>query len=361
MPIWMQILVLPLGLVAAFGIIVMIVRLLAEFNVVWTYVPEGRAKIITLNGRFERVVMSYNGYRFRRDYELTREEANNPRYIEGELRGETLEEIRQRIEPHPWDIIPDLTGHTMSRGRFPFLSGIYWVGLPPFAEVFRHTFRWTSFEQTDESPDRVPKAREEEMDFALVQDDVYYVAIKSAETSGSTERLPVDVQILLTARIVNPFKAYSRVQRWLELVTDQTDARIRAYIGEHRYEHLIDDPETAAMNILEKIADLTDEFLGRFGVRVDKVQILSIDPPPDLRELTLARYKADQEGEALVITARKKAEARAIEANAEEDYIRKTDGVLAELGAEALRAHAIKNSNLTTAVTIGGSELRKLL
>jgi len=357
----LQVLVIMLGLIAAVGIAMIVVRLLAEINVIFTYVPEGRGRIITLNGKFTRAVLSLTGYTFRSDTKLVEFDVEKRRIVTDEYteRPETDDELIQRLDPHPWDVVPDRTHRSYSTlNPLNYLSGVYWVGIPPFADIFRHVFRWTSYEQTGEqSTERVPKPHEKELDYFLVQTDVYYVIVQNAETSGQEERLPVSIEVLLTLRIANPFKAFSRVQRWLELVTDQTDSRVRRLVGNMRYNDIVGQEESVSFEIGKAIADLSDELFREYGISMEKVQILSVDPPDELREITLAQYTATERGKATVITARKAAEARRIEADAEEQYIRRTDGVLAEINPDALRWYGVRKGNLTTLVESGAIRL----
>lgn len=374
------------GLLAGLSIFVIVATLVwfaTEFNILLTRVPQGYGRIIEVNGEFAKAVMTYRGHQFRGDSGATTSELAKvdqlvrdghltlgPEWETGEYNNIEDGFVRRAyafLGIDEWDVMARSTlGEDDGLfNPFRYFRNIYWVGLPPFAGIYKHVFRWTSYEQKGDSAKRVPVPHEEEQDFWLAKRDIYYVVIEDAETAGRTERFPVNVQLLLTIRIVNPMKAFSRAQRWLELVTDQLDSRTRRFIGEKTLDELIDDRtddnDKLSSELSDSSWDLVGEFRRIYGVDVEKIQILQIDPPKELRELTLKEYAATQEGIATVIKAENAAKARRLEADAEQEYIDKTLGRTVELGGpDAVKWGAVRDGKLTTFVD-GGGILGKLL
>lgn len=229
-----------------------LVYLLARHNIFWTIVKEGTAKAILKFGKVKKIVMVYQGYIL------------DP--AKGDIR---------RIEE--------------GKGEQARKTGLAWIGIPFIYSVYRYEFRWTSFEQAEEQGKLIQKtiAHKEPIDFILVQDDVYYTFIREAETK---DMVPVDVDLLLTIRIINPYKAFFRVQNWLEATQNQLKPVLRSYIASNDFFKLITRREGMGREmeaLLTQPAEAEDadkgEALGsylddRYGVRIKKIGLVRIDP-----------------------------------------------------------------------------------
>jgi regulator of protease activity HflC (stomatin/prohibitin superfamily) len=258
-----------IGLIAVVLGVIALVYFFARHNIIWTIVREGAAKGILKFGKLSRIVMAYQGY------------------------GLTPE----------WKVEP---GESKK-------SGLRLVGIPFVHSVYKYEFRWTSFEQTEEGGKLVQKAiahKGEILDYILVQDDVYYTFIREAETS---DMVPVDVDLLLTIRIINPYLALFRVQNWLEATQNQLKPVLRGYIANKKFSELITRKEGAKRELEELLikaveatdAD-TDETLGNYlerhyGVRIKKVGLVRIDPAGErgkiYQEAASQKWEADRERE----------------------------------------------------------------
>ena len=104
-------------------LLIILARLLAEFDLFFTFVGEGRAKAILLNGKFHRAVISYRGHGFRvsvdsrwRDKLFQEKEG-----LEKEVaRPETTEERRRIIQIRIEEIVKEedrLSDGILSRSR----------------------------------------------------------------------------------------------------------------------------------------------------------------------------------------------------------------------------------------------------
>src|SRR5438132_1475935 len=92
------------GLVAIYYLIALIIRLLAELNLFWTYVKEGTVKAIMQNGRFAFCIMSFANHIFKSDLP-------SPPASMVQL----------------WDIV-DRPTTIKGRSYLPFLRNIRWIG-----------------------------------------------------------------------------------------------------------------------------------------------------------------------------------------------------------------------------------------
>jgi regulator of protease activity HflC (stomatin/prohibitin superfamily) len=149
----------------------------------------------------------------------------------------------------------------------------------------------------------------------MVKDDVYYTFIRSAETQ---DKIPVDVDLLLTIRIVNPYKSLFRVQNWLEATQNQFMPVLRSYIANKPFEELLKRDEgverdfEALINTLVKPEDedsrkFKDYLEWHYGVRIKKVGMVRIDPAGErgkvYQEAASKLWEAQKEGERITTLA----------------------------------------------------------
>jgi hypothetical protein len=243
---------------------------LARFNVVWTIVQEGQVKTILKLGQFHRNIMSYKGHDFDQD----------------------------------WNVIDSLP-HRRLFGGFQF------VGIPIIHTVHTYKFSWMSYQQVQKDGGIIYQAiphKDELLDYILVQDDVYFSFIDKAETIGM---VPVDVSLLLTIRILNPYKALFRVQNWLEVTLNQVVPALRAFIGTKEFEQLTSG-ETRKQ-VEQKFNEFLrfshiDEFLREnYGVDLRKADMAAIDPGGNRGiayvEAASKKWEAEKEKEKILTIA----------------------------------------------------------
>jgi regulator of protease activity HflC (stomatin/prohibitin superfamily) len=104
-------------------------------------------------------------------------------------------------------------------------------------------------------------------------DDIYLARTHRAEDK---DLLPLDVQLYLTIRILNPYKAKFRIQDWLETTINRMQPLIRQHISQSDYEDLSRNLQATEEELLKKLEDggLIQEFQIRYGVGVRKIEIL---------------------------------------------------------------------------------------
>jgi len=186
------------------------------------------------------------------------------------------------------------------------LGGARFYGFWPLRDVHVYKFKWTGVAE-----DGTKKPKEEWLDHILLQDYVYYAEIMRAEDKNL---LPLKVELFLTIRIINPYKARFIVRGWLNALINRMQAPIREYVATKTYEDLSELMKTVGDEMLEKLKDTdltgtSGEFYTRYGIDLRAVEVRQIDPPEEWRNLTLAPYKAEMEGQARVIQATKESEA----------------------------------------------------
>ncbi|MFH1564854.1 MAG: hypothetical protein ABIC82_03320 [bacterium] len=256
--IWVLVWTLVFG-VSGFGIVLLVI-FWSDKDILFTKVKEGYGKIvISPSGAFLRAIVQWDGYHL----------DNN---------GDIVPNSSPSSPPPP----PPPTPSTPS-----WLKGIHWLGIPRLVKVFKYDFRWRTLEQngddgTKEIVDHV-KENENGLDHFTVQEFVYYNELKAAE---DTEKLALDFGLLFTMQIVNPYKAFFGIHKWLEVVMNRLLANFRLFVGNHSWDAL---QGTNAQSLL--VADFhTNAKIGtgnsaenlfvhledHYGVRVKATEITSI-------------------------------------------------------------------------------------
>ncbi len=287
-----------------------------------------------------------------------------------------------------WNIVPEAQGRKRSlflrlmRILFP---GLVFIGFPGKSWVYEYKFTWTSCDLEGKLYTRTKL-----LDYIFLKTDIYVSMLKGTEV-GITF-VPVDIQINITAVPINAYKPLFLVQNWLEYIVNTIKAVMRDFIGqigqeltaeEQKVLDGIADPiarnrletefylkkahaafvsgqEDLGTAIYEKMRESGDleKFKTEYGINVKKVEIPTIDYGA-LQELSLAQYRAQQEGDAKIIAETKIGEAyqsrRGLEAKADVDYITRTFGTIISFGDQGMLLETLKALKATDKVITLGS------
>jgi len=214
--------------------------------------PEGKVYKVTKGGQLRRVLIQW------RDYTLDRES----NVVEGKERW------------HPF-------------------GGLRYYGFWPLDQIYTYIFQWTGVAENGE----IQSHPKEKLDYILLKDDIYWAEVENAEDE---ELLPLNVEVILTARVVNPRKALFAVQSWLETIINRTKPAVRDSITSKPYKLLIQRAEAIGEEIYEKLEEelLEKEFLNRYGIDVRKIEVKEINPREEYRDATLKKWLGQREAEA---------------------------------------------------------------
>jgi len=241
----------------------------APNNLYFTFVPEGRAKVVVKGDAFQRILIQWKGYNLKVDSEID--------------------------QVHD---IGDITkGGSRQGGWFEKLfGGLKYYGFWPIKDIFIYDFSWTGINPNGE-PQRHKK---ETLDYVLLKEDVYWVEILQAEDKAL---LPLDVQLVLPIRVINPYKALFRIQNWLEAVISRIAPAVRDRITEEEYREWIQSDKNLGQEIFEDLKknDVFAQFEQEYGVRVRATEVRAINPGDKFREASLKEYLAQREAERIKI------------------------------------------------------------
>ena len=234
---------------------------LAPTNRWFTFVKEGTAKVIVKGDAFSGALIQYEGRTFE----------------------------HQSVAQNKWDVVEGKESH--------WLGGFRLYGFWPLHDIYIYKFRWSGVAEDG----RIIR-KEEWLDYIILKDDIYWAKVERCEDKNL---LPLDIELLLTIQVVNPYKALFNIQNWLEAVVNRIKPFVRGYITQDEFNNLIAKKEELGgelMSEFERIG-LLSEFFDWYGARVKKVEVKEINPPENYREKTLAPYLAEMEKKAVVIRA----------------------------------------------------------
>lgn len=230
---------------------------LAPNNKFFTFVKEGKAKLIIKGGECVNTLIQFKGYE-----------------------------------------IDHGTGNVVRGEEKHLFGGLRFYGLWPLYDVVIYNFKWTNVDQEG----RIIIHEPETLDYVLLKDDVYWANVEKAEDKNL---LPLDIEVTLTIRVINPYKAIFNVQNWLETVINRTKPAVRDSVTGKEFKDLIRNPQDIGKGIYERLqgTGLLREFEESYGARVKAIEIKDINPPKEHREATLKKFLAEREREKVVVEA----------------------------------------------------------
>lgn len=297
---------------------------LAPKNLWWTFTKEATAKFVVRADQFEKAIMRWEGHDFDRK--------------------------KKGIEK--WNVI-EVEPEKEKKRRF---GGLEYYGPWPLFDILIYKFTWISIGEKEEI-----KPKSEWIDYILLRDDVYWAKVDRCEDANL---FPLELELLLTIRIINPYKAIFNIQKWLEAVINRIKPFIRQYITGDEYEQWIKKKQKLGIGLRnfcnndlqddegnpildekgQPIKAVLPEFRELYGVDLRKIEVKAINPPEGYREKTIAPYLAE--------LAKKKT---IIDADAESQRIKKVFGTIesfGELGKLIRTLEAVEKSPLAASLTV---------
>jgi len=226
----------------------------APNNIFFTFVPEGRAKVVIRSDQFKKIIINW------KDHILVTP-SNKDSFSDND----------------PWDIVE-------KEPKKRWFGGLYFYGLFPLDDIYFYNFSWTNMKQNGDVEYHEPEV----LDYILLKQDVYLGEIERAEDKAM---LPTNIKFVVTMRVINPFKALFNVQNWLETIMNRIRAAVRNAFTENTYDKWISEDKDLADVIKEKLKSfLVEECRGNYGIEVRAIEITDINPGEQYRESTLKEF-----------------------------------------------------------------------
>jgi len=228
---------------------------LAPRNLFFTFVDEGTAKMVVRGGKFARALIQWEGHTFDKEWNV----------VEGKERW------------HP-------------------LGGLRFYGIWPIWDIYGYRLRWTSLRENGE-----PVSHDEILDSVMLKDLVYFAELKGAEERN---KIPLNIGLVITLRVVNPYRALFKVQDWLELVLNRIKPLFREFVARHTYSELLEKKQKVGGEVWRELAleEVIQEFERDYGIQIKEggIEMKDITPPPEHQEAATKKWLAEREREAAV-------------------------------------------------------------
>lgn len=251
-----------LGIPAVLGCIYWLVYFrLAPNNLFWTLVEEGTSKAVMKGGQADKGLIQWKDHALDDD----------------------------------WNVV-------VGGGRHLF-GGLRFYGIWPFKYIDTYGLRWTSVQENGEAVQH-----QELLDSVLLKEKIYAMRLAGAEDAN---RVPLNLDIFVTLKVINPYKARFIAEDYLELVLNRTGPLFREYVGGYTWEVLITLKQKAEGDIWNRleeaglitkfnaqgIVEQLGEFERDYGVQIKDggIEIKNITPPPEYQKASTQAYLADKE------------------------------------------------------------------
>ncbi len=113
------------------------------------------------------------------------------------------------------------------------------------------------------------------------------------------DNLVVAIDAVLYYQITDPRAAAYEVADYLQAIDQLTVTTLRNLIGSMDLESTLTSRET----INTRLRDVLDEATGKWGIRVNRVEIKAIDPPTSIKEAMEKQMRAERDKRAVILHA----------------------------------------------------------
>ena len=113
------------------------------------------------------------------------------------------------------------------------------------------------------------------------------------------DNLTVNIDTVVYFQVTDPRAAVYEIANYIDGVEQLTTTTLRNVVGGMSLEQTL----TSRDEINTQLRGELDEATGRWGIRVARVELKAIDPPPSIQESMEQQMKADREKRAMILTA----------------------------------------------------------
>ncbi len=272
-------LVLAFELLALLTLLIALAVMLANRNVIFTFLKESTAKFVMANGILAEVLLYHSQWNFVgvQDENRKRKKSSFDKWQLG--------------LPHNPRIIPRWL-------KYSPLAGIRVMG-PPTSTLHQWEERWQELteEKTANGMLKISlveqKVLQTELPIRLESLLLWYVNVETQDGMSA------DIITLVIFRPLNPAKMIFSPDNWRKALRAKIEVVLRTYAGSHTYQHLINKRESTDkdLNILSKTE--RDWLEEEVGISIEEIRIANINPSSEReRLLTQLQFAAREQAKA---------------------------------------------------------------
>lgn len=179
-------------------------------------------------------------------------------------------------------------------------GGIRYYGFYPLFNILLHNLRWYDVEDVKDKGATPQFHEKEDMDYVLLQPDIYYRQEAGVETGylrepGSKrevkteemERIAIKAEFLVTMEVVNPCRAlFSGAPQYIENTLLKLSPVLRTVVTSRDLDTLL-LLEGSGIDILGSLpsgdVELIEMLKKKWGMKIHAIQIWRITPPPEIQ------------------------------------------------------------------------------
>ncbi len=148
------------------------------------------------------------------------------------------------------------------------------------------------------------------------------------------DNVSVIVDAVIYYRVVDPVKAEFEVEDFDTAATTLAQTNLRNIVGDKT----LDETLTARDHINTSLREVLEEATSGWGVKVTRVEVQKIDPPPEITDAMSLQMKAEREKRAAILQSEGVRQSQILEAEGEKSaHILRAEG---EAQSKRLRAQA---------------------
>ncbi|QLQ17229.1 MAG: paraslipin [Micropruina sp.] len=157
------------------------------------------------------------------------------------------------------------------------------------------------------------------------------------------DNLMVNIDSVIYFQIVDPVKAAYEAQNYIQAIEQLTMTTLRNIIGGLDLEQTL----TSREEINAKLRAVLDEATGKWGIKVNRVELRSIEPPATIRDAMEKGARAERDKRAAILLAEGQRQSQILSASGErESLILRAQG---ERESQVLRAQADRQAKMLRA------------
>jgi regulator of protease activity HflC (stomatin/prohibitin superfamily) len=115
----------------------------------------------------------------------------------------------------------------------------------------------------------------------------------------TSDNLTVAIDSVIYFQVTDPRAATYEIANYIQAVEQLTITTLRNVVGSLNLEQAL----TSRDEINTKLRGVLDEATGPWGIRVARVEIKAIDPPPSIQDAMEQQMRADRNKRAIILTA----------------------------------------------------------